>query len=144
MVSSSSYVFGKSLAFNKVGELWLTLTRFMGTLSNEPTKLARYCSLVPALQAAGITIAFGIDAVKPAYWKEFTVWLILFVAAFGCLYYLAAFHIIETNYFKEDAVIVPVHVAIEHGKELPEFDEAPSSNEMDDEKKVGKTSNLDV
>lgn len=117
----------------------------MGALSNDPAKLARYCSLVPALQAAGIAIAFGIDAVKPAYWKEFTVWITLFVAAFGCLYYLAAFHITETNYFKEENVIVPVHVAIEHGKEMPEFeDERPGSIAIDAEKRVGKTNTAEV
>lgn len=71
---------------------------FMGSLSNAPAKLARYCGLIPAFQAAGIAIAFGIDATKPAYWKEFTVWLSLFAAAFVCLYVLAFYYIEETNY----------------------------------------------
>ncbi len=85
--------------------------RFMGALSNDPMKLGRYSSLVPCLQAAGITVAFGLEAVKTAYWKEITVWFTLFMSAFGCLYYLATFHITETNYYKEEAVIVPLEVA---------------------------------
>jgi hypothetical protein len=74
-------------------------------------KLGRYCSLIPCLQAAGISVAFGIEAVKTTYWKEITVWFTLFVAAFCCLYYLAAFHVTNTNYYEEEAVIVPVEVA---------------------------------
>jgi hypothetical protein len=101
----------------------------MGALSNDPAKLGRYASLIPALQAAGITVAFGIDAVKPAYWKEITVWLTLFAAAFVCLYYLAAFHITETNYFKEDAVIVPLDVVekMEHQTHVSTLTETPDS-----------------
>ncbi|KIW32554.1 uncharacterized protein PV07_04085 [Cladophialophora immunda] len=88
---------------------------FMGALSNDPIKLGRYSSLIPCLQAAGITVAFGIDSAKTTYWKQIVVWFTLFGAAFACLYYLAAFHITETNYFKEEAVIVPLDVAEKAG-----------------------------
>ncbi|ODV97034.1 hypothetical protein PACTADRAFT_39707 [Pachysolen tannophilus NRRL Y-2460] len=82
--------------------LWL-----IGAMSNDPKVLGTYSGLVPAFQAAGIALAFGIASTTISYTSMFAIWWVLLMVSLPCMFLVIKYYVTDTNYFKEDDVYVP-------------------------------------
>lgn len=71
--------------------------------------------------SAGTAVSFGTDATKQPYENENAAWFALATISWPILYFIAWKCTNDTNYFKEEHVIPPVHVR----KEL-QIDSPPS------------------
>ncbi|OJJ63014.1 hypothetical protein ASPSYDRAFT_86662 [Aspergillus sydowii CBS 593.65] len=90
-----------------------TVQWIMGSMSNKPDVLSRYAGLFKGTSSLGVCAAFAIDARKPQYWVEMAIHLGLYVAAILIMFYVVWSWITDTDYLKEEGVIIPKHVAEE-------------------------------
>lgn len=98
--------------------LWQYLIMyFLGAMSNSPVKLAHYSGVFRGVLGAGEAVCFGLDSIEIPFVKEAGGIFAFYAAGVIVFYYLAWFHIDETNYFKdgETGVIVPNHILEEKG-----------------------------
>ncbi|OBT69969.1 hypothetical protein VE03_00541 [Pseudogymnoascus sp. 23342-1-I1] len=85
----------------------------MGSMSNKPEVLSRYAGLFKGTSALGVCVAFAIDARKPQYWVEMAIHFVLYMVAIFIMFYVVWFTITDTDYLREDGVIVPKKVVEE-------------------------------
>lgn len=79
----------------------------IGAFSNDPEKLSNYSSIVPALQACGISVGFGINASGISIDKIMAVWFAIYMVSIPLLFFSIKWYVVESNYHLEDNVIVP-------------------------------------
>lgn len=82
--------------------LWI-----IGAFSNDPQKLSLYSGVIPACQAGGIALAFGLNATSLSFTSIMAIWYVFYMASLPCLILCIKWYITDTNYFAEQDVIVP-------------------------------------
>ncbi|KAL1901094.1 hypothetical protein Sste5346_002161 [Sporothrix stenoceras] len=82
----------------------------LGSLTNEPRKLAAMGGFFVAWLSAGTAVSFGVDATVQPYENENAAYFALTTICWPILYFVAWKCIKPTNYDREDSVIVPIHV----------------------------------
>ncbi|KAL1867535.1 hypothetical protein VTK73DRAFT_4138 [Phialemonium thermophilum] len=82
----------------------------LGSLTNEPRKLAAMGGFFVSWLSAGTAISFGVDATAQPYENENAAYFALATLCWPILYFIAWRCISSTNYFKEESVVVPIHV----------------------------------
>jgi len=81
----------------------------LASLTNDPKKSGHYAGLLRSVMAAGTAIGFGIAAAGVSIRTQFIAHITLqFLAVFPQAF-VAVMCVTDTNYFKEDDVIVPKH-----------------------------------
>lgn len=98
------------------GSLWQNLILYyLGCFSNNPRKAANYAGVFRGFLGAGEAICFGVDSIAVPFIGEGGVIAAFYFTGIGILFYLAMFHIKETQYFThEEDVVVPKHVLEEN------------------------------
>jgi hypothetical protein len=81
----------------------------MGAITNESYRLARYAGFYKGVQSAGSAISFGIDASAVPFMNELGANFGMMAFSIPLMVYVAC-QTVETNYGKEDEVIIPAHV----------------------------------
>lgn len=110
--------------------LWqYVITYFIGALTNSPVKLAHYAGVFRGVLGAGEAICFGLDSIEIPFIDEAGGIFAFYCAGVIAFYYLAWYHIDDSNYFKdgEDGAVVPNHILHEKGldgEETPAADGA--------------------
>ncbi|EED17435.1 conserved hypothetical protein [Talaromyces stipitatus ATCC 10500] len=87
----------------------------VGTLTNDPRKLAAMGGFFVAWLSAGTAVSFGVDATAQPYENENAAYFALTTLCWPILYFITWKCTTDTNYMKEDTVIVPIHVRKEIG-----------------------------
>ncbi|EIM92124.1 uncharacterized protein STEHIDRAFT_136133 [Stereum hirsutum FP-91666 SS1] len=97
--------------------IWQSVVQFViSTLSNDPKICARYAGMFKSSISLGMTVSFGVTAAEveflPQLKWQFSQQMISLVFLFVVCYFVT-----ETNYYREDDVIVPTYVnEILHGR----------------------------
>jgi hypothetical protein len=87
--------------------------------------------------SAGTAVSFGVDATAQPYQNENAAYFALSTLCWPILYFVAWKWTTDTNYFKEESVIVPIHVRKEMHIEGVLFEpEEPATITEADEKKA--------
>jgi hypothetical protein len=87
--------------------------------------------------SAGTAVSFGVDATAQPYENENAAYFALSTLCWPILYFVAWKWTTDTNYFKEESVIVPIHVRKEMRIEGVSFEpEEPATIAKVDEKKA--------
>jgi hypothetical protein len=87
--------------------------------------------------SAGTAVSFGVDATAQPYQNENAAYFALTTLCWPILYFVAWKCTTDTNYFKEESVIVPIHVRKEmHIEGVPFEPEEPTTISEVDEKKA--------
>lgn len=79
-------------------------------LTNDPSLLARYAGVFRGVTALGMMFSFIIDGNGGTYICQLSFQFACYFVGIVFLYIAAIYFITDTNYFKEENVIVPVHV----------------------------------
>ncbi|KAK3673779.1 hypothetical protein LTR78_006332 [Recurvomyces mirabilis] len=98
--------------------LWqYVITYFIGALTNSPTTLAHYAGVFRGVLGAGEAICFGLDSIRIPYIDEAGGIFAFYCVGLVAFYYLAWYHIDDSNYFKsgEEGAVVPNHILKEKG-----------------------------
>jgi hypothetical protein len=96
-----------------------TILWILGTLTNQPARLGHMVGLFVSVLSAGTATAFGIDATATNYKSENGAYFALATISFPVMFFVCWKCTTDTNYFKEDDVIAPMHVRLEHEHESP-------------------------
>ncbi|OWB73079.1 hypothetical protein B5S31_g2811 [[Candida] boidinii] len=80
----------------------------ISSFSNNPQQQSSYSGIIVTFQAAGISIAFGLNAAGVAYEKLLIVWWVLYGTSMICMACAIKFFVTDTDYGKEENVIVPL------------------------------------
>lgn len=70
----------------------------------------RTYSLPPSRLSTGTAVSFGVDATEQPYENENAAYFALTTLCWPILYFVAWKYTSDTNYFKEETVIAPLHV----------------------------------
>ncbi|KAG7890329.1 hypothetical protein KL908_004166 [Ogataea polymorpha] len=100
------FIAGFSYSLVMSMRVWIT-----GSFSNDPQKQAPYAGIIPMFQALGVTVGFGIDAASVPYLNIMCCWWILYVVGMALEFVVIRYHIADTDYFKEEDVVVPAEFA---------------------------------
>ncbi|KAK5116713.1 hypothetical protein LTR62_007387 [Meristemomyces frigidus] len=98
--------------------LWqYVITYFIGALTNSPVTLAHYAGVFRGVLGAGEAICFGLDSIRIPYVDEAGGIFAFYCLGIVAFYYLAWYHIEDSNYFKsgEEGAVVPNHILQEKG-----------------------------
>ncbi|KAK4575317.1 hypothetical protein LTR86_001171 [Recurvomyces mirabilis] len=98
--------------------LWqYVITYFIGALTNSPSTLAHYAGVFRGVLGAGEAICFGLDSIRIPYIDEAGGIFAFYCVGIVAFYYLAWYHIDDSNYFKsgEEGAVVPNHILKENG-----------------------------
>ncbi|XXH05712.1 hypothetical protein Hte_012147 [Hypoxylon texense] len=98
-------LFGAVFACFQVAVQWT-----LASLTNEPGLCARYAGAFKGTVGLGMCASFVVDARGVSYRDQTAAQLALYVLGLACLAYVVAVYVGDTNYFLEDAVIVPASV----------------------------------
>jgi hypothetical protein len=79
----------------------------VATFSNEPSRLGRFSGYLESLRALGFAVAFGIDSNSVAFITEAAAYFSLTIAGLILCGVSAYLYTMETEYGKEEDVIVP-------------------------------------
>ncbi|KAK8200219.1 major facilitator superfamily domain-containing protein [Phyllosticta capitalensis] len=82
----------------------------MSALTNDPVLCARYAGAFKGTVSLGMCISFVMDSEGVSYKTQTIIQLCLYVVGLVSLYGVIWVYVRETNYFLEEAVIVPRHV----------------------------------
>ncbi|GAB7355475.1 hypothetical protein MBLNU459_g5972t1 [Dothideomycetes sp. NU459] len=82
----------------------------LGSLTNQPRKSGYMGGLFVGILSAGTAVSFGVDATAPPYENENAAYFALATICWPILYYVATKYTTDTNYLKEEGVIVPMDV----------------------------------
>ncbi|RDW57370.1 hypothetical protein BP5796_12820 [Coleophoma crateriformis] len=93
------------------------------SLTNDPSILARYAGVFRGVTALGMMFSFIIDGNGGTYICQLSFQFACYFVGIVFLYVAAIYFITDTNYFKEDTVIVPIHVREELAVDALEADE---------------------
>ncbi|KAH8805488.1 hypothetical protein F5884DRAFT_799458 [Xylogone sp. PMI_703] len=85
--------------------IWL-----FGTLTNSPQRQAAIGGLFVGLLSAGTAVSFGTDATAQPYENENAAYFALTMLCWPIMFFVAWKATLDTNYFLEETVIVPVHI----------------------------------
>ena len=91
--------------------LWL-----LGSLTNQPSRLGHMSGLFVGVLSAGTASAFGIDSTKTPYERENGAYFALATISWPIMFFIAWKCTVDSNYFREEGVGIPVHVQLEHDK----------------------------
>lgn len=80
----------------------------LGSLSNDPSVCARYAGAFKGTVSFGMCISFTIDSQMVSYRDQTIIQLCIYALGIVSLLYVIWFHVKDTNYFLEEAVIVPL------------------------------------
>ncbi|KAF2188994.1 hypothetical protein K469DRAFT_564889 [Zopfia rhizophila CBS 207.26] len=98
-------------------QLWHNIVYYwLGALTNSPQKLTHYVGVFRGVLGAGEAVCFGLDSIRIPFIAEAGGVLLFYSIGVASFYYLAWFHIKDTNYDKdEEGAVVPNHVLEEKG-----------------------------
>lgn len=85
-------------------------------MTNDPERLARYAGIFRGTNALGIMINFLIDGNGASYTVQVAFQYATYGVGLVLLFYIALKHVVDTNYFKEETVIVPEHIKAEQAQ----------------------------
>ncbi|OAA55294.1 Major facilitator superfamily domain, general substrate transporter [Niveomyces insectorum RCEF 264] len=102
----------------------------LGSLTNEPRKLAAIGGFLVSWLSAGTAVSFGVDATVQPYENENAGYFALTTICWPILYFVAWKCVNDTNYDKEENVIVPLHVRKEMHLEGVEVANEGTQNEI--------------
>ncbi|GMF07152.1 unnamed protein product [[Candida] boidinii] len=90
----------------------------ISSFSNNPQQQSSYSGIIVTFQAAGISIAFGLNAAGVTFEKLLIVWWVLYGSSMVCMACAIKFFVTDTDYGKEENVILPLE-AREQIEQLP-------------------------
>ncbi|EXJ82757.1 hypothetical protein A1O3_06572 [Capronia epimyces CBS 606.96] len=79
----------------------------LGATTNDPVRLAKVAGLLKSYSSFGMFISFILAGQKVKFYIQTTVQIILYALGALCMVYTLMRSITNTNYFKEENVIVP-------------------------------------
>ncbi|KAH8646240.1 hypothetical protein BX600DRAFT_519078 [Xylariales sp. PMI_506] len=98
--------------FNTLGAVApVYLSWLLSSLTNDPKKSGAYAGLLRSVMAAGVAIGFGIAAAGVSSRVQFIIQITCQFLAIGPQAWVAFRYVTDTNYGKEEMVIVPKAIA---------------------------------
>ena len=82
----------------------------LASLTNDPSLCARYAGFFKGTTSLGMCISFVMDAKNVSYMNQLIVQFVLYAVGLTMLIGIIWHYVADTNYFKEDDVIVPHHI----------------------------------
>lgn len=85
--------------------LWM-----LGTFTNDPSQSASMAGLFVGFLSAGTAVSFGVDATAQPYENENAAWFALATLCWPIMAFVAWKCVTDTNYNKEENVVIPIHM----------------------------------
>ena len=98
-------------------------------------KLAHYAGVFRGVLGAGEAICFGLDSIEIPFIKEAGGVFAFYATGVMVFYYLAWYHIDDSNYFKKGEIgaVVPNHILKEKGLAGEDVQAAEGAQSMTDQ-----------